>query len=210
MGECVRLGVLVSGGGRSLQNFIDLSEAGKLKARVVKVIASRADAYALERAAGHDIPTGVVRRKDFADTDAFSDAVTRELQAEDVELIALAGYLSLYRFPECYDGRVINIHPTLLPSFGGKGFYGDRVHQAVLDYGCKVSGCTVHFADREYDKGPIIVQKVVPVQEGDDAHTLAARVFEKETEAFPEAINLFAEGRLRIVGRRVAVLPAGQ
>jgi len=203
----VRLGVLLSGSGRTLQNFLDLIEAGELAARVVKVVGSRRDAYGLKRARQHGVPAAVVRRRDFASVDEFSDAITAELQAADVELIALAGFLSLYRIPSCYTNRVINIHPALLPAFGGEGFYGDRVHQAVLDYGCKVTGCTVHFADNTYDSGPIIVQKCVPVREDDDAHSLAARVFEQEKAAFPEAINLFAEGRLRVEGRRVVIGP---
>lgn len=201
------MGVLISGGGRTLQNFVDLWKAGLLKARVVKVVSTRADAFGLQRAAAEGIPAAVVRRKAFASTEEFSDAVTAEFQAEDVELVAMAGFLSLYRIPDCYAGRVMNIHPALLPSFGGHGFYGDRVHQAVLDYGCKITGCTVHFADNAYDQGPIIVQKAVPVEEGDDAHTLAARVFEREKEAYAEAVNLFAEGRLRIRGRRVEIQP---
>jgi formyltetrahydrofolate-dependent phosphoribosylglycinamide formyltransferase len=210
MGRIVRLGVLISGGGRTLQNFIDLAAAGQLKATVAKVISSRDDAYGLERARNHGIPAAAVRRPDFGSTEDFSDAITRELEAENVELVAMAGFLSLYRIPKSYRQRVINIHPALLPSFGGRGFYGDRVHQAVLDYGCKVSGCTVHFADNVYDHGPVIVQRTVPVLEGDGVHTLADRVFEAEKEAYPEAINLFAEGRLQMRGRRVAVLPAPQ
>ncbi|MHC5034982.1 MAG: phosphoribosylglycinamide formyltransferase, partial [Planctomycetota bacterium] len=150
MARKVRLGVLISGGGRSLQNFIDLAAAGKLNADIVKVVSSRSDAYGLERARAHGIPTATVRRKDFADIAGFSAAITAELQAEEVELAAMAGFLCLYRIPECYEGRVLNIHPALLPSFGGQGFYGDQVHQTVLDYGCKVSGCTVHFADNTY------------------------------------------------------------
>ncbi|MFO7957319.1 MAG: phosphoribosylglycinamide formyltransferase [Candidatus Brocadiia bacterium] len=208
MSSPVRLGVLISGGGRTLQNFLDLSEAGNLRADVVKVVSSKPDAYGLERAAQHDVPSAVVSPGDFAGTDAFSRAITEELEDESVELVAMAGFLSLYRIPERYRGHVMNIHPALLPSFGGQGYYGERVHQAVLDYGCKVSGCTVHFADNEYDAGPIIVQKAVPVMEDDDAHSLAARVFEKEKEAYPEAINLYADGRLAIEGRRVRVLSA--
>jgi len=204
----VRMGVLLSGSGRTLQNFIDLGKEGLLKARVVKVVSSRRDAFGLERARQNGIPAAIVRRRDFATTEEFSNAVTAELHAEDVALVAMAGFLSLYRVPECYAGRVMNVHPALLPSFGGEGFYGDKVHQAVLDYGCKVSGCTVHFADNSYDHGPIIVQKAVPVEETDDVHALAARVFEKEKEAYPEAINLFAEGRLVIRGRRVEIRPA--
>ncbi len=202
----LRLGVLISGSGRTLQNFIDLSAEGRLKARVVKVIGTRPDAYGLERARAAGVPAATVRRIDFDTVAEFSDALTAELRAEGVELIAMAGFLSLYRLPDAYLGRAMNIHPALLPSFGGKGFYGDRVHQAVLDYGCKVSGCTVHFASNEYDKGPIILQKTVPVLDHDDAHTLADRVFAMETQAYPEAINLFAEGRLKIEGRRVRMV----
>ena len=206
MSSAVRLGVLVSGSGRTLQNFLDLAAEGRLRARVVKVVASRPDAYGLERARLAGVPAVAVSRRDFAGTDGFSRAITDELRAEGVELVAMAGFLSLYRFPPEYADRVMNIHPALLPAFGGKGFYGDRVHQAVLDYGCKVSGCTVHFASNEYDKGPIILQKTVPVLEGDTAHSLADRVFAAELEAYPAAINLFAEGRLRVEGRRVRVL----
>ncbi len=202
----LRLGVLISGSGRTLQNFIDLSAEGRLKAQVVKVVSTRPDAYGLDRARAVGVPAVTVQRADYDKVAEFSAAVTAELQAEGVELIAMAGFLSLYRLPDAYLGRTMNIHPALLPSFGGKGFYGDRVHQAVLDYGCKVSGCTVHFASNEYDKGPIILQKTVPVLDDDDAHTLADRVFAMETEAYPEAINLFAEGRLKIEGRRVRIV----
>ena len=208
MASPVRLGVLISGSGRTLENFIELAGAGRLKARVVKVVSSRPDAYGLERARLHRVPAAIVSRRQFDSTEEFSDAITAELRAERVELVAMAGFLSLYRYPPEYADRVMNIHPALLPSFGGKGFYGERVHQAVLDCGCKVSGCTVHFASNEYDKGPIIVQKTVPVLEDDDVHTLADRVFAMETVAYPEAINLFAEGRLRVEGLRVRVLPA--
>ncbi|MHC4480223.1 MAG: phosphoribosylglycinamide formyltransferase [Planctomycetota bacterium] len=209
MASPVRLGVLISGGGRTLQNFIDLSAAGRLKAEVVKVVSNRSDAYGLERARLHGIPYATIRRGDFRDVDEFSAAIIAELEAEDVELVAMAGFLLLWRIPDRYAGRVMNIHPALLPSFGGEGFYGDRVHQAVLDYGCKVSGCTVHFADNVYDHGPVIVQRAVTVAEGDDVHSLAARVFEMEKEAYPEAINLFAEGRLQITGRWAKVCPPG-
>ena len=207
MTESVRLGVLISGGGRTLQNFLDLSEAGRLKATVVKVISSDPDAYGLVRARKHNVDSAVVRPDDFDGTEEFSAAITAELDSADVDLVAMAGFLFLYRIPDRYIGRVMNIHPALLPSFGGKGYYGDRVHRAVLEYGCKVSGCTVHFADNHYDHGPVIVQKAVPVEEGDDEHTLADRVFEKEKEAYPEAINLFADGRLEVADRKVRVLP---
>jgi len=207
MSKPIRLGVLISGSGRTLQNFLDRSEAGTLTARVVKVVSSQRDAYGLVRAQEHNVPAAVVLRRDFASTDEFSNAITEELADARVDLIAMAGFMCFYRIPQQYQWRVMNIHPALLPRFGGKGYYGERVHQAVLDYGCKVSGCTVHFADNRYDHGPIIVQKAVPVMEGDDARSLGDRVFEKELEAYPEAINLFAEGRVRVEGRVVRILP---
>jgi len=205
MDERVKLGVLISGSGRTLQNFLDLSDEGTLKADVVKVISSRPEAYGLERARKHGVETAVVQKKDYEGTAGFSRAITAELAEADVDLVAMAGFLQFYRVPPQLKGKVMNIHPALLPSFGGKGYYGDRVHRAVLEYGCKVSGCTVHFADNEYDNGPIIVQKAVPVRENDDHDSLGDRVFEKELEAYPEAINLFAEGRLRMEGRRVRI-----
>jgi len=203
----IRLAVLLSGSGRTLQNFIDRSAQGELKARVVRVISSRSDAYGLERARAAGIETAVVRRGDYDGVEAFSEAITRQLDACNPDLVAMAGFMCYYRVPDRYLGRVMNIHPALLPSFGGKGFYGERVHRAVLEHGCKVSGCTVHFADNLYDHGPIIVQRAVPVEEGDEVHSLADRVFEQELLAYPEAINLYAEGRLRIEGRRVSILP---
>ena len=208
MSDKLRLGVLISGSGRTLQNFLDRSEAGTLSAEVVKVISNKRDAYGLQRAADHDVPATVVANADFQDNESFSQAITRELEEADVDLVAMAGFLSFYLIPDRMEGRVMNIHPALLPSFGGEGFYGDRVHRAVLDYGCKVTGCTVHFADNRYDNGPIIVQKAVNVKEGDDVHSLADRVFEQELEAYPAAINLFAADRLRIEGRVVRILPA--
>ncbi len=203
----IRLAVLLSGGGRTLQNLIDRERDGSLNATVVKVIGSLSKAYGLARARAAGVPAMVIRRRDFPDTGSFSDAITRELDGCRADLVVLAGFMCFCQIPESYAGRVINVHPALLPSFGGQGFFGERVHTAVLERGCKVSGCTVHFVDNVYDHGPIIVQKAVEVLEGDDPHTLAARVFEKELEAMPEAVNLFAEGRLNVEGLRVRILP---
>ncbi len=208
MSDRLRLGVLISGSGRTLQNFLDRSDAGTLLADVVKVISNKPEAYGLQRAENHGVPATVVSNGNFQDNEAFSQAITHELEEANADLVAMAGFLSFYLIPDRWRGRVMNIHPALLPSFGGAGYYGDRVHQAVLDYGCKVSGCTVHFADNRYDNGPIIVQRAVDVKEGDDAHSLADRVFEQELEAYPEAINLFAADRLRMEGRVVRILPA--
>lgn len=205
----IRMAVLLSGSGRTLQNFLDRSAGGRLKAKVVKVVSSRPDAYGLVRAQEAGVPTAVVRRRDFPDIESFSDALTAQLDECEPDLVALAGFMCFYRVPERYINRMMNIHPALLPSFGGRGFYGDRVHEAVLRHGCKVSGCTVHLVDNVYDHGPIIVQRVVEVEEGDDVHSLAARVFEQELEAYPEAVNLFADGRLKVERGVARILPAG-
>lgn len=201
----VRLAVLLSGGGTTLQNFIDRIADGRLAAEIVLVLASRADAGGLQRACAAGIPAGAVPRKDFPDVEAFNDALHGELARHEFDLIALAGFLSPFQLRGRYHGRVLNIHPALIPAFCGKGFYGERVHRAVLEAGVKVSGCTVHFADDRYDQGPIILQGVVPVLDDDTPETLAARIHALENDIYPEAIRLWAAGRLEIVGRRVRI-----
>jgi formyltetrahydrofolate-dependent phosphoribosylglycinamide formyltransferase len=205
----LNLAVLVSGSGTTLQNLIDQIGAGELaKVRIGLVIGSRPELLGVKRAADAKIMNFVVDRRSFADVAAFSRAVFALCDDADVDLIALAGWLCLLEIPEKYAGRVMNIHPALLPGpFGGRGMYGQKVHEAVLAHGCKVSGCTVHFVDAQYDNGPIIVQRTCPVLEDDTPHSLAARVFEEEKLAYPQAISLFAQGRLQIDGRRVRVLP---
>ena len=203
----LRVAVFVSGSGRTLQNFIDLRAAGKLPIEIPLVIGSRPGLLGVERAARAGIPAEVVERKKFATLGDFSNAVFSLCDRAKVDLICLAGWLCLLEIPERYLGRMMNVHPALLPSFGGKGMFGHHVHQAVLDHGCKVSGCTVHILDNTYDTGPIILQRTCPVLEDDTADTLADRVFEQEKLAYPEAIRLFAQRRLKIEGRRVRVLP---
>lgn len=208
MAKKLRLAVLLSGGGTSLQNLIDRRAAGTLPVDIVAVVSSRADAYGLERAKMAGIATEVVSSRDCnRDWGIHSAAVTETLDRYKPELIVLAGYMCLYRMPEHYVGRVMNVHPALLPAFGGKGLYGHFVHEAVLRHGCKVTGATVHFVDNEYDHGPIALQKAVEVREGDTPESLAERVQAAEREIFPEAVRLFAAGRLRLEGRRVQVLP---
>ncbi len=207
MKKPINLAVLLSGSGRTLQNFLDRIAAGTLDARVSVVVSSRADAYGLERACQAGIPAALVESRRHRNFIKMSDAIALELEKHPVDLIALAGFMCFFRIPDRYLGRVMNIHPALIPAFSGKGCYGHHVHEAVLEHGCKVTGCTVHFADNEYDHGPIILQRCVPVLDDDTADTLAARVFEAEGEAYPEAIQLFAEDRLRIEGRRVRILP---
>lgn len=204
----IRLAVCVSGGGTTLRNLLDRIEAGTLNARVVQVVASRPGIAAIAKAEKAGLPVAVADvSKRRTDLDAFSASVFDPIRESGADLVLLAGFLALVKIPADFRGRVINIHPGLIPSFCGKGYYGERVHQAALDYGVKISGCTVHFASDEYDEGPIILQKVVPVLEDDDAHALAARVFAAECEALPEAVSLFAAGRLKIEGRRVRILP---
>jgi phosphoribosylglycinamide formyltransferase-1 len=204
----LRLAVLLSGGGTTLQNLIDHIEAGKLSASIVVVISNQPDAYGLERAKRHGLEAICIPWKSYRDAQAYDDALNRILDRYAPELIALAGFLRVFRYAPHYRGRVINIHPSLIPAFSGKGFYGMRVHQAALAYGVKVSGCTVHFADEQYDHGPIILQRVVPVLAHDTPERLAARVAIEERKAYPEVIQLFAEGRLQVQGRWVNILGA--
>jgi phosphoribosylglycinamide formyltransferase-1 len=204
----LRLVVLISGDGTTLQNLIDHIEAGKLSASIVVVISSRPAAYGLVRAKRHGVEAICIPWKAYRDPHAFQDEINRTLDRYTPELIVLAGFLRVFRYAPHYRGRVINIHPSLIPAFCGKGFYGLRVHQAALAYGVKVSGCTVHFVDEEYDHGPIILQRVVPVLDHDTPEQLAARVATVERQAYPEVIQLFAEGRLRVQGRWVEILEA--
>src|SRR5439155_4882712 len=165
-------------------------------ARVVLVIASRADAAALERAQRAGVPTAVIDRREAGSLEEFSQRIFEHCRRAKADLVCLAGFLQLVQVPGDFLGRVMNIHPALIPAFCGKGYYGHRVHEAVLASGAKVSGCTVHFADNEYDHGPIISQRVVPVLDNDNPESLSRRVFAEECEAYPEAIQLFADGRL--------------
>jgi formyltetrahydrofolate-dependent phosphoribosylglycinamide formyltransferase len=198
--------VLLSGGGTTLLNMLECIAAGDLPAEVSTVIASR-ECKGVERAEAAGLEVHVVPYRDMPDRDAYSAAIIEHLDAAAVDLVCMAGFLSLWTIPRRYEGRVMNIHPALLPSFGGRGMHGRRVHEAVLEHGCKVSGCTVHLADNHYDTGPIVLQKCVPVAEDDTPETLAGRVFEAECEVYPEAIELFAAGRLSLDGRRVRIAP---
>ncbi|MBW3540891.1 MAG: phosphoribosylglycinamide formyltransferase [Planctomycetes bacterium] len=205
----LRLGVLISGGGTTLTNFVRQIDEGRLRAEIPLAIASRGDCAGVGRARSAGLTCEVLPRRDFADTGDFSRAIFERLRAAQVDLVTLAGFLSLLEIPDDFHLRVMNIHPALIPAFCGHGFYGSRVHEAVLERGVKMTGCTVHFADNHYDHGPIILQRSVPVLDDDTPATLAARVFEAECEAYPEAVRLFAAGRLSVEGRRVRVLPHG-
>lgn len=205
MSNKLRLAVLISGGGRTLQNFIDVLKMGRINASIRAVISSSPDAYGLKRAAGCGVETHVVDRAGFGDTDEFSRAVIGKLDSCGIDLVLMAGFFHFLNIPDRYAGKVMNIHPSLIPSFCGQGFYGHHVHKAVIDYGAKISGCTVHFVDNRYDNGPVILQRSVLVMDDDTPETLAARVFVAECDTYPEAVRLFAEGQIEIVGRKVNI-----
>lgn len=203
----LKLAVLVSGSGTTLQNLIDRIGSGDLAAEISLVVGSRSELTGLQRARDARLVHTVVDRKVHPDCAEFSRHVFERIDEAKVDLVCLAGWLCLLDLPRRYCGRVMNIHPALLPAFGGKGMYGNKVHEAVLAHGCKVSGCTIHFVDGAYDSGPIILQRCCQVLEDDSPQTLARRVFEEEKIAYPQAINLFAQDRLKIEGRNVRVLP---
>jgi len=209
-GKPTRLGVLISGGGRTMVNIQNQIEADRLNAKIVLVISSRTATMGIERARNIGLEPRIIRRKDFDDIESFSDEISRELREAEVDLVIQAGWLCLWHIPEKYENRVMNIHPALLPSFGGQGMWGRHVHEAVLKAGCKISGCTVHFCTNEYDVGPIVVQRSCVVKDDDDTDSLAARVFEQECIAYTEAIRLFCENRLVIENGVVKHLQAGR
>jgi formyltetrahydrofolate-dependent phosphoribosylglycinamide formyltransferase len=192
----LRIGVLISGGGTTLINFLKQRDEGRLPVEIALVIADR-DCTGIPKAEAAGLPCDVIHRRRCPSTAAFSEAVFQRLREFKVELVTLAGFLNRLDVPADFAGRVMNIHPSLIPAFCGKGMYGHHVHEAVIARGCKISGCTVHLADSEYDHGPILIQRAVSVLEGDTPETLAARVFEAECEAYPEAIRAYAAGMER-------------
>lgn len=199
----IRLAVLISGGGTTLANLMAKIRERKLDAEIRIVIASRPDCGGISRATGLGLACEVISRKAFCSVDEFSSAIFAQCRLAEVDLVICGGFLALIKIPPEFSGRIMNIHPALIPAFSGKGFHGHFVHEAVLRRGAKVSGCTVHFVDEEYDHGPIILQRTVPVLDDDTPDELAARVFESECDALPEAIRMFASGQLEIDGSRV-------
>ncbi|MFO7907734.1 MAG: phosphoribosylglycinamide formyltransferase [Planctomycetota bacterium] len=199
------IAVLISGGGTTLRNLIARVDAGQLDVDIRLVVSSSSRAQGLQFAAEAGIETQVVRLRDSGSEEAFSEAIFAACRKAAVELVVMGGFLKHVLIPDDFHNRVINIHPALIPAFCGQGFYGLRVHESVLEYGAKVSGCTVHFVDDQYDHGPIILQRVVPVREDDTPEELAARVFEAECEAYPQAIQWIAQGRVQVHGRRVRI-----
>jgi phosphoribosylglycinamide formyltransferase-1 len=201
----VRLGILISGGGRTMVNIDNAIKANNLSAQIAAVICSRKEIKGVELSRQHGFEPQIIRVKDYPDIKHFSQKIVDILDTCKVDLVIQAGWLCLWNIPKEYENRVMNIHPALLPSFGGQGMWGHHVHEAVLRAGCKVSGCTVHFCTNEYDQGPIILQRTCPVLDDDTPDTLAGRVFEQECLAYPEAIELYAEGRIVIENGKVHI-----
>ncbi|MEM1355330.1 MAG: phosphoribosylglycinamide formyltransferase [Planctomycetota bacterium] len=202
----IKLAVLLSGGGTTMQNLAECIAAGSLHAEITCVVASNTKAYGIERAKQLGLPCHVLPRRSYDDRTGFSAEVFQCVRAAGADLVCLAGFLSLLVIPDDYAWRVINIHPALLPSFGGKGMHGRHVHEAVIAQGCKVTGCTVHFADPTYDTGPILAQRTCPVLPDDTPQALAERVHHEECQAYPETIRALAEGRVTLDGRVAKVL----
>jgi phosphoribosylglycinamide formyltransferase-1 len=197
--------VLISGSGTTLRNLLDQMRTAALPIEIVLVVSSNPQAAGLQYAQAAGIPTAVFERRSFASPAAYSDAIFGACRAAGAALIVMGGFLKFVPIPDDFTHRVINIHPALIPAFCGQGMYGHHVHEAALAYGVKVSGCTVHFVDNQYDHGPIILQRTVPVLDDDTPHTLAARVFTAECAAYPEALRLLAANRVSIAGRHVTI-----
>jgi len=197
------IAVLISGSGRTLRNLIERIAQGRLDVEIRLVVSSHASAGGLRYAEEAGIPTKTVRRGSCVDAEAFRDEIFGACREARVRLVVMAGFVKHLPIPADFLLRVINIHPALIPAFCGQGYYGHRVHEAVLEYGVKVTGCTIHFVDDQYDHGPIILQQVVPVRDDDTPQTLADRVFAAECEAYPKVLQLSARGQIRVAGRKV-------
>jgi formyltetrahydrofolate-dependent phosphoribosylglycinamide formyltransferase len=201
----LQIAVLLSGSGRTLQNILEHIADDRLRARIAVVLSSRAEVLGVSRARQAGIETVAIPRARYDSDATYSQVLLAVLERVPIDLVIMAGYMHLFSFPDSYRGRVMNIHPGLLPAFGGAGMYGDRVHRAVLQAQARESGCTVHFADDQYDRGPTILQRKVPVLPADTPETLAQRVFFEECRAYPEAIRLYAEGRVKLKNGRVEI-----
>jgi phosphoribosylglycinamide formyltransferase 1 len=201
----LRVAVLLSGSGRTLENLLELRARGELEIDIPVVVSSRRNVRGVEVAQRAGIDTHVVSRREAPTPAEMSARVVEHLAPHGIDLILLAGFLSQLEILPAWEGRMMNIHPSLLPLFGGRGLYGTRVHEAVLASGMKVTGCTVHMVNADYDAGPIVLQRCIAVEEDDTPESLGARVFALECQAYPEAIRLFAENRIVIDGNRVRI-----
>ena len=203
----VRLGILISGGGRTMLNLAELIQAGSLHAEIPLVLASQAECTGIGRAQSAGLNCEPLIRRDFDSLAAFSNTIFSRMRELQVDLVVMAGYLCLVQIPQDFEHRVLNIHPSLIPAFCGRGYHGSHVHKAAIERGVRISGCTVHFADNEYDHGPVIVQRSVTIPDGTTPDELASLVFEQEQIAYPEAIEKVVSGRLQIDGQRTVMLP---
>jgi phosphoribosylglycinamide formyltransferase 1 len=198
-----RIVVLLSGGGRTLGNLLERIDADALPLEIVHVVSTRRTVAGNQVAEDAGLPLSIIRRRDLESDEAFSQSIFEVAERAQADLIVCAGFLSKLEVLPEYMGRVVNIHPSILPLFGGKGFYGDAVHQAVLESGMRVSGCTVHFVDNAYDAGPIIAQRCVPVYPQDSVQSLAGRVFQQECRLYPQILLDIAQGNIQMIGRNV-------
>ena len=201
-----RLAVCVSGSGSTLQNLLDRAADGRLEAEVVLAVASKPGVGSIDRAAKAGVPSVVVERKGKS-AEAFGAAIFGAVRDARADYVVLGGFLALLPIPDDFAHRVVNVHPSLIPAFCGRGFHGEAVHRAVLESGTRITGCTVHLADATYDTGPILLQRPVPVLDDDTPATLADRVTAAERDALPDALALLASGRLVLEGKRVRVVP---
>ena len=206
----LNIAVLVSGGGTNLQALIDAQSRGEIKnGRITCVIASKPGVYALERAKNNGIATRVIPRKEYADIASYTRAVTDALLEEKADLVVYAGFMTILdsQIVKAFEGKMMNVHPALIPSFCGKGFYGLHVHEAVLESGVKLTGATVHFVTEDCDAGPIIMQKAIDINNGDTPETLQKRVMEQcEWVILPKSVSLFCEGRIKIIGNKTEII----
>lgn len=207
----IKIAVLISGGGTNLQAIIDAIKAGKINGEIKLVISDQEDAYGLKRAKRENIQTLTILKSDFPTRREWNQEILARLHSASIDLVLLAGFMSILNeeVVKAFSNAIMNIHPALIPSFCGKGYYGKRVHQAVLDYGAKVTGVTIHFVDGGADTGPIILQEAVEVKQKDNVDSLAQRVLEVEHKLYPKAVQLFAEGKLKVKGRKVLILTQG-
>lgn len=203
----IKIGILVSGSGTNLQSIINSAESGFINGKIQVVISNKENAYGLQRARNHNIDAVFINEKNYSNIEEYNEAIIKELKSQDVELVVLAGYIKILtnKFIETYSNKIINIHPSLIPSFCGKGYYGLKVHEAAINYGVKLSGATVHFVNEEADNGPIIFQESVSVHYDDTAVTLQERILEVEHKLLPLALKYYCENKIEVVGRKVKI-----
>lgn len=203
----IKIGILVSGSGTNLQSIINSAESGFINGKIQVVISNKENAYGLQRARNHNIDAVFINEKNYSNIEEYNEAIIKELKSHGVELVVLAGYIKILtnKFIETYSNKIINIHPSLIPSFCGKGYYGLKVHEAAINYGVKLSGATVHFVNEEADNGPIIFQESVSVHYDDTAVTLQERILEVEHKLLPLALKYYCENKIEVVGRKVKI-----